>query len=373
MIKEARERFKSSPAVQSLLENEKWQTLTQKRSKEENKQKMEAYWKEKASLLKEHSTYLSFYLNPKAFPVAPVALRKPQILLELEIKKLEKEHLLFTAKEFSVFCVKGEKIPNLLHEIGRLREITFRQVGEGTNKSVDLDEFDQYYQHLFIWDNNAHCIVGAYRIGLGREIMRRFGRRGFYTTTLFAMNPNVDNLLEKSMEMGRSFVVAEYQRKPMSLLLLWKGILSYLLANPDYRYLIGPVSISSDFSPKAQQLMVELVQRQHNHYVFSQYIRAQMPFVGHYPKAETQGILKGIADLQELDNYIRSTENKRMPVLLKKYMQLGAKIACFNVDPLFNNSLDGFLILDLMAVPREMLQGLSKDLDSKEVRNRFSC
>lgn len=371
MIKEARQKLKSSSAVQSLLENERWQTLTQKRTKYENKQKMEAYWKEKASLLKEHSTYLSFYLNPKAFPVAPIALRKPQIILEMEIKKLEKQHLLFTTNEFSVFCVKGEKIPNLLHEIGRLREITFREVGEGTNKSVDIDEFDQYYQQLFVWDNKARCIVGGYRIGLGREIMRRFGRRGFYTTTLFAMNPHVDNLLEKSMEMGRSFVVSEYQRKPLSLLLLWRGILSYLISNPDYRYLVGPVSISNDFSPLAQQLMVELVQRQHNHYVFSQYIRSTTPFVGQYPKETTKEILKGMTNLQDLDNYIRQTENKRMPVLLKKYMQLGAKIACFNVDPLFNNSLDGFLILDLMAVPREMLQGLSKE--NKDVQKRFSC
>lgn len=365
MIKEARSKWVKN-SLPWLPEEPK--TLLRK-SKE--KQSLETFWKDKAEMLKEHSTYLSFCLNPKAFPVAPIALRKPQILLDMEIKKLEKEHLLFSVNEFSVFCVKGEKIPNLLHEIGRLREITFRQVGEGTNKSIDLDEFDQYYQQLFIWDNKARCLVGGYRIGLGREIMRKYGRRGFYTTTLFAMNPHVDNLLEKSMEMGRSFIVSDYQRKPLSLMLLWKGILCYLLSNPEYRYLVGPVSISNEFSPQAQQLMVELVQRQHNHYVFSQYIRATAPFQGPLSNAESKEILKNIADLSELDNYIRRSENKRMPVLLKKYMQLGAKIACFNVDPMFNNTLDGFLILDLMAVPRDILESLSKDLNIKDMRSRF--
>ena len=139
-------------------------------------------------------------------------------------------------------------IPNIIREIGRLREVTFREIGEGTNKSIDLDEYDIYYHHLFIWDTEAKLIVGAYRIGLGDEIFYSMGKKGFYVAELFKIKEQFTPVLKKSLELGRSFIRKEYQQKPLPLFLLWKGILKYLIDNPRYRYLIGPVSISNTFS-----------------------------------------------------------------------------------------------------------------------------
>lgn len=372
IIKEAREKLFATPAIQSIKDSQGMQKLGQLITKSQSRFKHDdEYWKTKAAAIKETTNYLSFYLNPKAYPVQPIALRKPQFFIEKEIRSIEKEHLLFTLKEFSIYCVPGHKIPNILHEIGRLREITFREVGEGTLNSLDIDRFDRYYQQLFIWDNSSKTLVGGYRIGLGADIMSLYGRDGFYLQTLFSMNPYADELLCQSMEMGRSFIVREYQRKPLSLFLLWKGILMFLLENPDYRYLVGPVSISDRFSPLSQQLIMSLIRRQHNHYMYSQYIRPQNPFQNKYSAEYIDSILKDIPDLQALDDYIMKQERKRIPVLVKKYIQLGGKIACFNVDPQFNNSLDGLLILDLMAVPREMLQSLSKDVARDVVDSRF--
>ncbi|MDR3704691.1 MAG: GNAT family N-acetyltransferase [Paludibacteraceae bacterium] len=371
VIKDTKEKLLTNQAIQSLKESQGVQKIGLLIAKSQSHFKHDEYWKMKTASIKERTTYLSFYLNPKAYPVQPIALRKPQFFLEKEVRSLEKDCLLFTLKEFSVYCAPGNRIPNLLHEIGRLREITFREVGEGTLNSLDIDRFDQYYRQLFIWDNNQKKLVGGYRIGMGGDIMRQQGSDGFYLQTLFRMNPYADELLGQSMEMGRSFIVSEYQRKPLSLFMLWKGILMFLLENSDYRYLIGPVSISDRFSPLSQQLIMSLIRRQHNHYVYSQYICPKNPFQENYAKDYIDSILKDIPDLQGLDEYIMKTEGKRVPVLIKKYVQLGAKIAGFNVDPQFNNSLDGFLILDLMAVPREMLQSLSKDVDKNIVSNRF--
>lgn len=371
ITKSNKERFRVDNAIKAFKTNSVFAKRSEPKMLDEHLSRWETYWMIKGINLKERTTQFNFLLQTKIYPAQPISAPKPLMLLEREIEKISPESHLFTVNEFSVYCVSGYKIPNLLYEIGRLREISFREVGEGTNKSIDLDVFDQYYKQLFIWDNAAKKIVGAYRIGLGKDIMMLKGRKGFYTNTLFNMNPYVDEMLAQSMEMGRSFIVKDYQRKPLSLLLLWKGILSYLLSKPEYRYLIGPVSISSDFSPLSQQLIVELIQRQHKHYAFSQYITPINPFQGEFSKQTTQPILRDIEDLQALDNYIRQTEDERIPVLLKKYIQLGAKIACFNVDPLFNNSLDGFIILDLMAVPREIIQSIGKDMDAGRVNKRF--
>jgi putative hemolysin len=294
-------------------------------------------------------------------------------LLKLDLQKLGKEDLLFSYKEFSIYCVPGYKIPHLLYEIGRLREITFREVGEGTNKAIDLDEYDQYYHQLFIWDEKEEAIVGGYRIGLGKEIMNKKGKDGFYIQTLFTMKNKTETMLEQSMEMGRSFVVSEYQRKPHSLFFLWKGILFFLLNKPAYRYLIGPVSISDHFSPLTQQLIVKFIKEKYRDEKFAKLISSTTPFIASLSKTKISHLLKHVNSVQELDNLIFSIERKRMPVLLKKYLHLGGKIACFNVDPLFNNSLDGFLILDLNKIPQDIILSLSKDIDNNLIKRRFHC
>ena len=182
----------------------------------------------------------------------------PAVVLA-EVENLKKDYLLFQSKNFSVICAPSVNMPSMMTEIGRLREITFREVGEGTNRKIDIDEFDLYYNQLFIWDEEEKKIVGAYRAGKGQEILDRYGIGGFYIHTLFKIDESFSPYLGQSIELGRSFIVKEYQRKPMPLFLLWKGILYFILKHPEYRYLIGPVSISDKLSMFTKGIIIQFM------------------------------------------------------------------------------------------------------------------
>ena len=168
-------------------------------------------------------------------------------LIKSELRQLEENYLLFSQGSFSVYCAPLCSIPFIILEIGRLREITFREAGEGTGNSIDIDQYDSHYHHLIIWDHINMKIAGSYRIGRGKDIMKQYGKNGFYTSSLFKMKEEFDLVLEYSIELGRSFIIKEYQRHPLSLFLLWKGIQRFLMQNPVYQYLIGPVSVSNNF------------------------------------------------------------------------------------------------------------------------------
>jgi len=285
-------------------------------------------------------------------------------LIQKEVTVLREEHLVWTEKTYEVFIAPPQGIPNILREIGRLREITFREVGEGSNKSIDLDEFDIYYYHLFIWDADAKLIVGAYRIGLGDEIFYSLGKKGFYTAGLFKIKSQFTPVLKRSLELGRSFIRREYQQKPLPLFLLWKGILKYLIDNPRYRYLIGPVSISNSFSRFSKSLIVDYINRHHFDHELARFVRPRKRFKADFSKIDTASLLHGDESLKTIDSLVSEIETRhlKIPVLLRQYIALNAKIICFNIDPKFADCLDGFLVLDLENVPHEMLEKLGKNL-----------
>jgi hypothetical protein len=285
-------------------------------------------------------------------------------VLEKEAAQLREEYLVWTEKDYEVFIAPTSAIPNIILEIGRLREITFRQIGEGSNKSIDLDEYDIYYHHLFIWDTKTKLIVGAYRIGMGDEIFYSMGKRGFYTAELFKIKGQFTPVLKKSLELGRSFIRQEYQQKPLPLFLLWKGILKYLIDNPRYRYLIGPVSISNSFSQFSKSLIVEYINRNHFDYDMAEYVKPRKKFKVDFSSIDTDVLLQGEDTFKSLDALISEIETRHMkvPVLLRQYIALNGKIICFNIDPKFADCLDGFLVLDLEKVPHEMLEKLGKNL-----------
>lgn len=295
-------------------------------------------------------------------------------LISREIGELS-DHLLFKSKNFSVFCAPSDEIPNVLNEIGRLREITFREVGEGTNQSIDVDEYDLYYHQLFIWDEENKKIVGAYRVGKGKEILNKYGLKGFYLQSLFKMKKAFQPVLNESIELGRSFIVKEYQRKPMPLFLLWKGIMYFLLKNPECRYLIGPVSISNEYSNTSKDLIIKFIMRNYFDYEMGQFIKSRNKF-----KVKVKGLDMDIlleaakSDINKLDKLIGDFEvsNDKLPVLLKKYISLNAKIVGFNIDPNFNDCLDGLIVVDLFDVPVNMIESLTKEINSEEVTSRFS-
>ena len=154
---------------------------------------------------------------------------------------------LLESKNYEVFFAKAKEIPNLLQEIGRLREITFRAVGEGTNKAIDLDKYDTYYYHLFLWDRAAKCLVGAYRMGLGKEIYKEHGIKGFYIQNLFRIEPELHQMMDNTIEMGRAFIIQAYQQKPMPLFLLWKGIVHVTLRYPNINTLWEGFQLAINF------------------------------------------------------------------------------------------------------------------------------
>ena len=285
-------------------------------------------------------------------------------LLEKDIAKLKDDYLVWTEKNYEVYIAPTSHLPNVIREIGRLRERTFREVGEGTNKPTDLDEYDIYYNHLFIWDVEAKLIVGAYRLGLGDEIFYSVGKDGFYVSELFKIKEQFTPVLKKSIELGRSWIRKEYQAKPLPLFLLWKGILKYLIDNPRYRYLIGPVSISNSFSNFSKSLIVDYINRNHFDHELAQYVKPRKQFKVDFASIDADLLLAGEDSFKGLDNLISEVETRSMkvPVLLRQYIALNAKIICFNIDPKFADCLDGFLVLDLEKVPQEMLEKLGKNL-----------
>ncbi|MBK9149054.1 MAG: lysophospholipid acyltransferase family protein [Flavobacteriales bacterium] len=267
--------------------------------------------------------------------------------------------------EFDLYLASSHRIPGILREIGRLRELTFRAVGEGTNKSIDLDEFDLYYEHLFLWDREKQQLVGAYRIGDGRKIMARYGKRGFYTSTLFRMGRPMERVLRRSFELGRSFISPEYQRQRLPLFMLWRGLLLHLIANPDQHFLIGPVSISGTYSRFSRTLIMEFVRLNHYDHELAQHVHPRHRFRIKPDKADSEALVEASkADLKKMDRLIAEIDphETAMPVLLKKYLLLNARIIGFNRDPKFNDALDGLMVLDLNKLPEKTVEDLRKGM-----------
>lgn len=305
----------------------------------------------------------------------PVAPEGDKEILKREVEAIAADHTLFSMKHYEVYCCPSVKIPNILNEIGRLREVTFRAVGEGTNRSIDLDEYDLYYDHLFIWDREEEQIVGAYRLGKGKEIVDHYGMRGFYTNSLFKMRKEILPVLYESIELGRSFIRDAYQRKPLPLFVLWKGILYFLLKHPEYRYLIGPVTISGRYTEVSKELIMRFIMTHYYDRSLARYIFPRSKYMVGSDDPKVQVMLDvAREDISVLDKMIGDIEptSDKLPVLLKKYISLNAKIIGFNIDPKFNMCLDGLLILDIFDVPMRTIESLSKEIQDDRILDRFS-
>ena len=289
-----------------------------------------------------------------------ITRQKEITLLLQEITSLrEAKKQLFTSKNYEVYFAAAKEIPTLLHEIGRLREITFRTIGEGTNAATDLDKYDNYYHHLFLWDHTKNLVVGAYRIGLGKEIFKKYGSNGFYIQTLFTIDAALNTMMQSSIEMGRAFVIQEYQKKPMPLFLLWKGIVHLTLRFSEYEYLIGSVSISNTFSDFTKSLMIEFMRSHYYDSYLAQYIRPKKAY-----KVKLKDVDKDFVfdisngNLQKFDKIIDEIEpgTLRIPVLLKKYIKQNARLLGFNIDPKFNNALDALMYINIRDIPESTVK-----------------
>ena len=298
-------------------------------------------------------------------------------VMEKEVESLrEDDYRLLISKSYEVFLAPATKIPNIIREIGRLREITFREVGEGTNEAIDLDTFDTYYHHMFLWDNEKKVIAGAYRMGLGSKIFEKYGIDGFYLQDLFRFEPELYDMMSKSIEMGRAFIIKEFQQKPMPLFLLWKGIVHTTLRFPEHKYLIGGVSISNQFSNFSKSLMIEFMKSHYYDPYVAQYVHPKKEFKVKLNDADKDFVFDATeADLNKFDKIIDEVEPGalRMPVLLKKYIKQNAKLVAFNVDPLFNDAVDGLMYIRIADLPestvRPVMEEFQAELERKFMEN----
>jgi len=298
-----------------------------------------------------------FKKRSSAQPHAVLPSPEPEIVTG-EVDRLPSEQKLLRSGDFTVFHAQAHQIPNLLSEIGCLREITFRTIGEGTGKPLDLDRFDLYYTHLVVWNTAKEHVVGAYRLGRVNSILNRFGKDGLYTSTLFEYNDNLLQYIGNGIELGRSFVRNEYQKLYTPLLLLWKGIARFVALNPYYTTLFGPVSISNDYSELSRQFMVCYLSANHYAHNLARMIKPKVPARGRMNKKLTLHLAANLpSDMEELSSLISDIEadRKGVPVLLRQYVKLGGKLVGFNVDPSFGNTLDGLIMVDLLKCDRRIL------------------
>jgi len=287
----------------------------------------------------------------------PVSLECANHKLSHEIKSLENtQALILESNDYKVFFTKFTNLPETQREIGRLRELTFRAVGEGTNQPLDLDRYDEYYYHLILWDNKAGMIAGAYRMGLGEEIFPKYGMQGFYLSELFHLSGSMHQFFHQSIEIGRAFVCIQYQQRPMPLFLLWRGIVNVTKRYSNYKYLVGAASISNSYCEYSKSLLIEYLRMHHFDHELSHNVA---------PKRHYKSILKTkdrllmenlqINDIKSFDKIIGEIEphGLRIPVLIKKYLLQNAKMLGFNVDSAFNYAIDGLMYISTSDIDME--------------------
>lgn len=302
----------------------------------------------------------------------PVASALPADAVAREIAALPPERCLAQSGSLAVYFASAAEAPTVLREIGRLREHTFRLVGEGTGKDVDLDRFDQYFWQLFAWNRASGQIAGAYRMGGTDRILPELGVKGLYTHTLFEFRHRLLKQIDPALELGRSFVVPEFQRDFAPLMLLWKGIGRFVALNPRYRRLFGAVSISDEFHTTTKQLLMAFLKANCFDSGMAESVRPRnpprmLPLRDIDPR-RLAAVVSDMSTVEELVSEIES-DGRGVPVLLRQYLKLNAKVLGFNIDPDFGDVLDGLVMIDLTTVNRAVLdrylgkQGAAKFLE----------
>ncbi len=290
--------------------------------------------------------------------------------IEAEISALPESSVMIKGEKISVYCAEAWQIPWTLLEIGRLREVTFREVGEGSGKSVDTDEFDQYYLHMFMWDAENKKIAGAYRIGRTDKIMNSLGVQGLYASTLFKIQSDFIDRISPALEMGRSFVASEYQKKRSTLAILWRGIGEFLYRNPRYRTLYGPVSISANYNTISKDLMVQFLMERKSSEELAKYVKAKKPPKVTMTNVDKKALMSGAHDIDHISALVSSVEidNKGIPTLLKHYLKLDGELLAFNVDPDFGSCIDGLIMVDMLKTDPKLLKSYMGEKQTEEYR-----
>ena len=325
----------------------------------------------------------TYVLGHRGPAVPPVSRFKPQpesiatqpagIIDEIDALRANGSCVIETAA-YAVLAGQGERIPAVLEEIGRLREIAFRAVGEGTGRSRDLDEFDPYYTHLILWNKEDARIAGSYRFAWTQDVLPRRGAGGLYTSTLFRYSPAFFSRMGSAVELGRSFVCLEYQRDHAPLLLLWQGIARAIAARPHAPVLFGAVSISAAYSAASREMIVEYLRTRRLRRDLVALVQPRHPFRTRLTREpEIQLLARTFEDLEDLNGPIRDIDSRSgIPVLLRQYVKLGGRVAAFNVDRKFSNVVDALLLVDLRETPAKTLGRYMGQPAAAEFLSRFT-
>ena len=339
--------------------------------------------KELAAYLRSRSYALEANIPAKAVEkkeVKQVEIDAPTdlSLMLAELESIREKSFLYSTVNFDCYLADYEDIPNIMHEIARLREEAFRAIGEGTGKSLDQDEFDKYFKQMFLWDNVKQKIAGCYRLGIGSEIVPKMGIKGFYVSTLVNIDESFSDKLNHTIELGRSFVTLDYQKEVLPMMLLLRGLSDVVVRYPQINHFIGPVSISAWYPKFYLSLIARFVAE--NHAIEDELkdkVTPKTPFVPDFLKVDSDALLKhNMGGVEKFDKFLLRLSNGeyRLPTLYKKYLKLNAKFLCFNVDPDFNDTLDSLLFLTFTDFPEDEVMPLfrdSSDEEKKNVRKRF--
>ncbi len=293
--------------------------------------------------------------RPAKAVIPPVATER----LRADLDRLGSDRRLIEAGELEVYAAQGREIPNVLREIGRLREITFRAAGEGTGKPCDLDRFDEYYWHLLLWHREKQQVIGAYRAANTAEVIAERGIAGLYTSTLFQYDPRLFAGMGPALELGRSFVCCESQRQYAPLLHLWKAIGRFVSLRPETPVLFGAVSISNTYNRASRELIYSFFASRKAGNGLAELIRPRRPFrPGPLKPWDCRSVCGFLRDLDQLSEPIADveTDGKGLPVLLRQYAKIGGRLLGFNVDPKFSDVLDGLIMVDLRDTNRSVLE-----------------
>jgi len=295
--------------------------------------------------------------DPPSLPLLPVMAEVDREILRAEVEGLPADQLLLSYREFDVYHALQREIPTGVLEIGRLRELTFREVLEGNGTPCDTDDYDATYTQLFIWDRVNHEIIGAYRMGRTDVLLAGGDVSALYLSQLFDLTAGFMDRVSPALEMGRSFIVPAHQRSPYGLLLLWRGIGEFLLRFPHYRCLYGTVSLSRIYTPASMAVMVEGLVRPGEpvrpwrpislplHPEIRDYLRRRRPDLK-------------LPDLKGLSEMVRELEpdGKDLPILIKQYARLGARFVSVARDEGFSATPGVLLVVDIPRAPHRALK-----------------
>ena len=319
-----------------------------------------SYLRFKTYMLKWRESPIRPRFSPRTLRAAPqaIATAQPAEKLAAEVARLRAQALLAEQGKYRVFLAGAEEMPSLLAEIGQLRERTFRAVGEGTGQACDLDRFDNHYQHLFLWNSIRKEVVGSYRLGKVDQILGSQGAEGLYTNTLFKLKAGLLERLGPALELGRSFVRQEYQGQAVPLALIWRGIGAYLVRNPSYKVLFGPVSISKEYEGLSRRLIVEFLGKRCGHDTLGPLVKPRNPPRDRLSRQERDALAALVRDADDVSALVSEIEidSKGLPVLLRHYLRLNAFLLSFNLDASFGNCIDGLIVVDLRTAEPKLLR-----------------